>query len=211
MQGRDLRLALADNRLDHILIIAVLRQLDMALGIGNIDGKLLVKQQALHRIYEFRFIQGHTYIGKRRITGFCKRTLKADLSMFAAMITADGIIPMCETAAALIAVASPRIGIFFDIFQRRHDFKGGTGRIYSLGSPVQQTGILFIRSHTVPDICDFIRIKIRLGYHGQNFSRIHLHDHDRSLINAHGIIGRLLKIHIQRGIQIISRIFPARS
>ena len=76
MQGRDLRLALADNRLDHILIIAVLRQLDMALGIGNIDGKLLVKQQALHRIYEFRFIQGHTYIGKEELQDFAKERSK---------------------------------------------------------------------------------------------------------------------------------------
>ena len=89
----------------------------MAFGVGNVNGKLLVKEEILHSGNKALFIQRHTDIGEGGIAGLGKGAFKGNLAMFASVEAADGVLSMGIAAVALVGVIGPGIRIFTDVFQ----------------------------------------------------------------------------------------------
>ena len=124
------------------------------------------------------------------------------------MIAANLVFPLFHQAIAVKMELAHAIRVLMQVLQRCYNLKSGTWGVKSLGGPVYQMRLgIFRRCQFLPLLIHCIGIKIRLGYHGQNLSRVRLHGDHRPSPVSHGIGGCLLQIRIQSRYHVVSHIF----
>ena len=70
--------------------------------------------------------------------------------------------------------------------QRRHNLKGGSGRVLALRRPVQEHTVLAVYQR-LPVLLDGVRVKIRAAVIHQNFPRVRVHGKNSTPVGPQGI------------------------
>ena len=185
MKGGDTRRPLSDRDLHQVVRadLSFFQKLGMALGIRHPVGKGLVKHQLFESTPEPVFIE------------LLRHQLRES--------TVAGIGKGCSQVLLTMVLI-----IKAEQLNTVDDLEGRTGRIDSLGGAVYKRRPALVRTQIFPGRLHFLRFEPGHGNHGQDLSCRGLRDHDSSPVvpSPQCFAGILLKLCVQRQIDIITRI-----
>ena len=96
-----------------------------------------------------------------------KGFLEVDISMYLVVIAVDRFSALLKNARTIILILLCDFGILPQQVDTVHDLESRSGRIKSLGHPVEQSSRLIVAQKVLPLHLDLIGIKIRFGDHSK--------------------------------------------